>query len=413
MAQVVVIGGGMAGASLALLLARRTAHAITLIEQAVLAADELPDTPSYDARSTALALGSAEVMESIGVWRTLAPHAAPIRHINVSHAGHFGAAHLDAEEEGVAALGFVVENRHLGFSLLQALRETRVEIRAPASIGAVSRRGEGWQLSVNAGRPEAGARDVCAKDACDIGADLLVVADGARSTVRERLGISVRTHDYGTTAIVCNVTPVEPHADVAFERFTKDGALALLPLTDGRCAVVWTMPAARAEALRAATDEDFLAALSVGAGQRLGGFVHAGERNAYPVTTGTAGEQAVPGAVLLGNAAHLLHPVAGQGFNLTLRDAVTLADTLAGSPGTPVGELALLQHYVERRARDQQLTVGLSHGLPLLFAQQGPLFVAARDAGLLAFDLFRPLKREFARQAMGTGIFTGGTSRAG
>ncbi|MFP5383292.1 MAG: FAD-dependent monooxygenase, partial [Gammaproteobacteria bacterium] len=370
----------------------------------------LPDTPSYDARSTALALGSAEILDSVGAWRALAPHAAPIRHISVSHAGHFGAARLDATEENVAALGFVVENRRLGFSLLQALRETRVKIEAPAQISVAIRNGDGWRLVIDRAG-QGGAAD--GQHGIPFDADLLVIADGAQSALREQLGIRARTHDYGATAIVCNVTPVEPHGDVAFERFTRDGALAVLPLTEERCAIVWTVPAARAEVLLGQEDAVFLAALAAEAGGRLGGFAKAGQRSAYPVATVSAVEQVVPGAVLLGNAAHLLHPVAGQGFNLTLRDAATLADTLAGSLREPVGDLALLERYAARRARDQQLTTGLSHGLPSLFTQQSPLLVAARDAGLLAFDLFRPLKREFARQAMGTGIFTGGTSRAG
>lgn len=415
MAHIVIVGGGMGGASLALLLARRTPHDVTLVEQAVLAAGELPDTPSYDARSTALALGSAEILDSVGAWRALAPYAAPIRHISVSHAGHFGAARLDAVEEDVAALGFVVENRRLGFALLQALRETRVKIEAPAQISAVARNGDAWRLVVGAaGRDLPGAGSVRdGRHGIDVAADLLVIADGAQSALREQLGIRAHTHDYGARAIVCNVTPVEPHGDVAFERFTRDGALAVLPLTEERCAIVWTMPAARAADVLKQEDAVFLAALAAEAGGRLGGFAKAGQRSAYPVATVSAVEQVVPGAVLLGNAAHLLHPVAGQGFNLTLRDAATLSDMLAGSPREPVGDLALLECYAARRARDQQLTAGLSHGLPSLFTRQSPLLVAARDAGLLAFDLFRPLKREFARQAMGTGLFTGGTSRAG
>lgn len=391
----------MGGASLALLLAQRTGHDIVLVEQAVLAADSLPDTPSYDARSTALALGSAELLDALGAWRTLAPFAAPIRHIQVSHAGHFGAARLDAAGEGVAALGFVAENRHLGHALLQALRAARVELRAPARIETLARHGDGWSATLD--------------DGTLLSADLLVVADGVQSATREVLGINVREHDYAAVALVCNATPRQPHGDVAFERFTADGALAMLPLAQQRCAIVWSLPRARARALLAADDAAFAAELSQAAGNRLGGFTRVGARASYPLAKVVAAEQAVPGAVLLGNAAHLLHPVAGQGFNLTLRDAATLAATLAdaGAAGEPVGSLAVLQRYVAQRRRDQQLTTGLSHGLPLLFTQQNPVAVLARDAGLLAFDLFAPLKREFARQAMGIGLYTGGVSRAG
>lgn len=401
MARIVIVGGGMGGASLALLLAQRTAYDIVLIEQAALATDALPDTPSYDARSTALALGSAEILAAVGAWTTLAPLAAPIRHINVSHQGHFGAARLDAQDEGVAALGFVAENRHLGFALLKALRATRVDVRAPMRVETLVRAGDGWALTLI--------------DGSVLAADLLVVADGVQSAMRAVLGVGVQEHDYGATAIVCNVTPREPHGDVAFERFTVDGAVAILPLTGNRCAIVWSLPNARAQALLATQEPEFLAVLSEAAGNRLGGFVKVGARSGYPLVKIVAAEQAVPGAVLLGNAAHLLHPVAGQGFNLTLRDAAVLTATVADAEaaGEPVNELAVLLRYVAKRTRDQQLTAGLSHGLPWVFTSKNPLLALARDLGLVAFDVADPLKREFARQAMGVGVFTGGTSRAG
>lgn len=416
MAHIVIVGGGMGGASLALLLARNTPHDITLLEQAALASETLPDTPSYDARSTALALGSAEILDSLNVWKTLAPFAAPIRHIQISHQGRFGAARLDAREENVAALGFVAENRHLGFALLRALRETRVNVRAPAKLAGASRDGERWQLTIDPSstaspdsiqRMSANAGSPLSESA--LAADLLIVADGVQSSLRTDLGITASEHAYGASAIVCNVTPREPHGGVAFERFTRDGAIAILPLRDKRCAIVWSQPDAQARAMLAANEEPFLSALSDAAGNRLGGFVKTGVRTAYPLTRVIAAEQAVPGAVLLGNAAHLLHPVAGQGFNLTLRDAVALSATIARADanGESIQALDVLLHYVALRSHDQHLTAGLSHGLPTLFGNDTPLLASARDLGLLAFDLVAPLKREFARQAMGIGVFTG------
>lgn len=411
MSHVLIVGGGMAGASLALLLAQRSTLRVTLVEQAALAVDSFPDTPSYDARSTALALGSAEIFSALGVWPTLAPYAAPIRHISISHRGRFGAARLDAVEQGVAALGFVAENRHIGYALLAALRATSVELRAPMRVAGAQRVGDGWSVEMADGER--------------ISADLLVIADGVNSLLRQALGIAVGSHDYGATALVCNLSTREPHAGVAFERFTNDGAIALLPLVSEqladrdtnshRMALVWSAPTARARELLAMPEREFIVELDEATGGRLGGIAKIGVRNAYPLVKTVAAEQAVPGAVLVGNAAHLLHPVAGQGFNLTLRDLAALADTLAQAErrNESVGDLAVLQRYVDARVRDQELTSGLSHRLPQLFGAENLLLSGGRDLGLLAFDLLAPLKREFARQTMGVGVFTGGVSRAG
>lgn len=411
MSRILIVGGGMAGASLALLLAQRSTHRVTLVEQAALAIDTFPDTPSYDARSTALALGSAEIFSALGVWKTLAPYAAPIRHISISHQGKFGSARLDAADEGVAALGFVAENRHIGFALLAALRATGVELRAPMRVAGAQRKGAGWSVEL--------------ADGAQTDADLLVIADGVHSILRQALGIAVDSHDYGHTALVANLSAREPHAGVAFERFTRDGAIALLPLVSEqlgdrerdshRLALVWSAPTARAQELLALPEREFIAQLDDATGGRLGGITKVGVRNIYPLVRRVAVEQAVPGAVLVGNAAHLLHPVAGQGFNLTLRDLAVLADTLAQAERQNefIGDMTVLQRYVDARAHDQQLTAGLSHRLPQVFGNDNPLLSGGRDLGLLAFDLIAPLKREFARQTMGVGVFTGGVSRVG
>lgn len=417
MARILIVGGGMAGASLALLLARRTVHAVVLAEQTPLVAGDFPAAPSYDARCSALALGTAEILDALGAWKTLAPCAAPITRIGISHQGHFGSAQIDAADEGVAALGFVAENRHIGHALLSALRATRVELRAPAKVLAVKRAGAVWIV------------DFAGGEKMDV--DLLVVADGAQSPLRKVLGILADHHDYGALALVANVSTREPHAGMALERFTRDGAVALLPLpgemqVDGetrvartagsrRMALVWSSPAARTQQLLALPDKEFLAELNLATGGRLGGIAHVGTRNSYPLVKVIANAQVVPGAVVVGNAAHLLNPVAAQGFNLTLRDLATLTATLvqADAQQEAIGELAVLQRYVDARARDQAITAGLSHGLSGLFGNDNPLLGSGRDLGLLAFDLLAPLKREFARQTMGVGIFTGGVSRAG
>jgi len=384
-----IIGGGLVGASLALALqagARERGWMIQLIEPFA-PGDEYQ--PSYDARSTALSYGTRLIYERLGIWAEIARRAEPIRRIHVSERGKFGATRLDASNEGVPALGYVVENAWIGHCLWQALDDTVITRRCPAEVAALEPIETGYRLTL--------------ADGATLDCALAVLADGGRSSLREQLGIHVRRRPYGQTALIANVTPGQPHQGLAYERFTEQGPMALLPLPDDRCALVWTRSHADAEQLALLDDRPFLEALQQAFGFRLGGFRQVGTRHLYPLALVEAEEQVRSGLVVLGNAAHSLHPIAGQGYNLSLRDVDALADALLSSRA-PLGDPALLHDYALRQQRDQWITVGFSDQVTRLFGDSGPFVSAARSLGLIGLDLLPPAKRWFARQAMGLGV---------
>ncbi|UCJ18165.1 2-octaprenyl-6-methoxyphenyl hydroxylase [Pseudomonas sp. MM211] len=389
-----IIGGGLVGASLALALqgeARKRGWRIALVEPF---APGEGYQPSYDARSTALSYGSRLIYEDLGLWPAIAQHATPIKQIHVSDRGRFAAARLSAEEEGVPALGYVVENAWLGHCLWQALDPEVILWRCPAQVERMEALPDGYRLTLD--------------DESLIDCSLAVLADGGRSSLREQLGITVNQRPYDQTAVIANITPSRPHAGEAFERFTESGPLALLPLSDNRCALVWTHPSGDVERLLKLDERAFLAELQEAFGYRLGALRQVGARVPYPLVLVEAAEQVRSNLVVLGNAAHSLHPIAGQGFNLSLRDVRALADTVLAS-SAPLGDLATLQRYASAQAGDQAFTVGFSDQVTRLFSTDQPLLAAGRNLGLLGLELLPPAKRWFARQAMGMG--TRGTQR--
>ncbi|WP_220811346.1 2-octaprenyl-6-methoxyphenyl hydroxylase [Pseudomonas paralcaligenes] len=390
-AQLVIVGGGLVGASLALALqagARARGWRIVLVEPF---APGDAWQPSYDARSSALSYGSRQIFERLGLWPALAERAEAITRIQVSDQGRFGATRLSAEDEGVPALGYVLENAWMGHCLWRALDPGVVEWRCPAEVTRMEALDDGYRLFLD--------------DDSSLDCDLAVLADGGRSGLREQLGIAVRHTPYDQCALIANVSTADAHGGQAFERFTEQGPLALLPLADDRSALVWTRPPVDAERLQRLPEREFLGELQQVFGYRLGALRQVGARHVYPLALVEATEQVRPHLVVLGNAAHSLHPVAGQGFNLSLRDAQALADTLLESEGG-VGEFATLQRYLERQRQDQALTVGFSDRVTRLFGRGESLLVAGRTLGLLGLDLLPPAKRWFARQAMGLGTRT-------
>ena len=383
-----IVGGGLVGASLALALqagAKARGWKIVMIEPFAPG-----DTyqPSYDARSSALSFGARQIYEQLGLWQAISRRAEPIRHIHVSDKGRFGAARLSAMDEGVPGLGYVVENAWLGQCLWQGLDKDVVSWRVPAEVTHMHPLVDGFRLGLS--------------DETEIECDLAVLADGGRSSLREQLGIAVDTTPYDQSALIANVSPDEAHDGQAFERFTEQGPMALLPLPDNRCALVWTRTADEVQRLMSLDDRGFLSELQGVFGYRLGTLKQVGARHAYPLSLIQAQEQVRSHLVVLGNAVHSLHPIAGQGFNLSLRDAASLAEVLLSSNKT-LGDLTTLQAYRDRQYLDQKLTVGFSDQVTRLFGSQQSAITAGRNIGLLGLDLLPSAKRWFARQAMGLG----------
>ena len=389
MAALAIVGGGLVGASLALALqggAKERGWTIELIEPFEPGNDY---QPSYDARSTALSYGTRLIYQRLGVWDEIAERAEPISDIHVSDRGRAGVTRLDAASQLVPALGYVVENAWIGHCLWQALDDDVVIRHCPAEVERMRAVPAGYQLTLTDGQM--------------LDCDLAVLADGGRSGLREQLGIEIKQSPYGQMALIANVTPGMPHGGRAFERFTDEGPMALLPLPDNRCALVWTRPERDAARLVAIPEADFLEELQQAFGYRLGGFRQVGARHLYPLVLIEAEEQVRSGLVVLGNAAHSLHPIAGQGYNLSLRDTEALAVALLSSSAPP-GDLSVLQAYHRQQRSDQRLTVGFSDQLTQLFGDSGRLSIAGRNLGLLGLDLLPPAKAWFARQAMGMGV---------
>jgi 2-octaprenyl-6-methoxyphenol hydroxylase len=390
--QLSIVGGGMVGACLALALqafAKQAGWRIRLVEAHPPGEGQ---QTSYDARATALSHGSRLLLERLGVWAELAKGAEPIRRIHVSDRGHPGVTRLEAQQEGVPALGYVVENALLGKVLLGALDHDVVEWLAPARVSRVQPQAGGYALDVEQNGVTQQLRT-----------DLLVLADGGRSGLLEQLGVHREVKPYGQMAIIANVSSSEGHDSVAYERFTQSGPLALLPLSGKRSALVWTLPEEEAAGVASLPDQAFLARLQEAFGYRMGALTQVGSRACYPLQLIEAQEQVRPHLVVLGNAAHSLHPIAGQGFNLSLRDTLALADTLiaAGRQQRLPGELATLQQYLQRQQQDQRQTVAFSDYLTRLFSNSQPLLTMGRNLGLLGLDMLPPARRLFARRAMG------------
>lgn len=388
----------MVGVTLALLLARAPGLRITLVEAVtfpVLAPGEpLPYRPSFDARNTALSRRTVATYRELGLWDELQTHACPILQVHVSERGHFGMARLRAEEEGVESFGQVIENAWLGLVLLRALRACpNVTVLDGVQLTGLAPGAECITAQLQRGEQRFTRH-----------APLLVAADGAHSPSRRLLGVPAQHTDYAQVALVTTVATHLPHAHIAFERFTESGPIAVLPLPgDTRRAVVWTLPAGQERALIDCPDEEFLARLQAAFGRRAGRFIRTAPRFAYPLTLTVAQQQALPRAVILGNAAHTLHPVAGQGFNLCLRDCLALAERLlaAHRAGQDLGALALLQDYEAARHQDQRNVIRFSDGIVRGFSNALPGLTLARNLGLVAFDLLPAAKQALARYAMG------------
>jgi 2-octaprenyl-6-methoxyphenol hydroxylase len=387
--DVAVVGGGMVGASLALALAG-SGRRVLLAESVPFGATS---QPSFDERTTALGNASQRIFASLGVWEAIRPEACAIAAIHVSDAGRFGFSRLTAAEQGIEAFGYVVPNRRIGAALWERLRAAPdIALHVPARVVEVSVTAGGVELDV--------AHDSGWQ--ARVSARLVVAADGAHSRIRAAAGIEASIEDYDQVAVVANVSVDRPHGGMAYERFTPEGPLAVLPLFDGTLAVIWACRPERAGQLLSLDEHEYLRQLQQRFGWRAGRFVHAGRRGSYPLKLTRATATIAPRTVLIGNAAQALHPVAGQGFNLGLRDAAMLAEVIVNAEGE-LGAPHLLQRFAAWRARDRRGVVGFTDGLVRLFGARGAGAGLLRDLGLLLFDLAPPAKSALARVSAGIG----------
>ncbi|CNH19967.1 2-octaprenyl-6-methoxyphenyl hydroxylase [Yersinia enterocolitica] len=384
--SVIIVGGGMAGATLALAISSLT-HGrmpVALVEA------QRPDSrqhPGFDARAIALAHGTCQQLDSIGLWSALADCATAIEHVHVSDSGHSGFVNLRAPDYRVPALGQVIELCDAGkrlFALLQ--KAPGVTLHCPAKMVDVVRTAEFATVTLDNGQ--------------QLHAKLLVAADGSHSALAQACNIQWQQQDYQQIAVIANVTTSELPNGRAFERFTHHGPLALLPMSQGRSSLVWCHAKEDRAQVDSWDDARFLAELQRAFGWRLGKMLHAGKRHSYPLQLLTATRHVSHRLALVGNAAQTLHPIAGQGFNLGLRDVMSLAETIARAGNDP-GDYKVLSQYQLRREPDQQATIGITDGLIRLFANRyGPL-VVGRNLALMSMEQIPAIRDTFARRTLG------------
>ena len=387
--DLIIVGGGMVGASLACALDKQDLR-IAIIEAVPYQADQ---QPSYDDRAIALSFGTRRIFDGMDLWPDIQPQVTPIERIHVSDQGRFGFTRLDCQQEGVDALGYVITARELGSSLINRLEQlNNLTLISPATL-----------TDLKLGAEHATAVLEHDGKTRTLTSQLIVAADGGNSAIRKQLDIRTSDQDYQQTAIINNITPERPHQHVAYERFTQHGPLALLPMPDNRCAVVWTCNPKDVDRLLALEEKEFLAELQPCFGYRLGRFLKAGKRSAYPLRLIQAREQVRNRLTLIGNAAHTLHPIAGQGFNLGLRDVAALAQILseARQQQKDIGNLTILEDYAHWRRRDHRQVIAFTNTLVGTFSNRFPPLSLARNLGLLAMDIMPPLKHSLARHAMG------------
>lgn len=376
--DILIVGGGLIGASLLLAL-RGLGYSALLVESQSFNNRTQAD---FDARSLALSPASQRILTMLGLWNILKQHATPIELIHVSEQHRFGMSRLQGNKQD--PLGYVLEMQHMNQAVQQLLYSE--QLLACAQVSAFDSETNTVTINTAAGIQK-------------IKGQLIVAADGAESTMRRLCKLSAVTKYYNQQAIVANVGLLKPHANKAFERFTTNGPLALLPMEDKRMSLVWAMTPEKAKQMMTCTDAEFLRQLQHTFGYRQGRFTKIGRRSTYLLKQIVMPQQTKDSVVFLGNAAHTLHPVAGQGFNLGLRDVAALAQCIS-----ELGlNAAMLEQYVQMRKRDQQVITGFTDTLIRLFCNKLPGMGLMRGASLMAFDNLPLLKNMLARYARGFG----------
>lgn len=388
--DLLIVGGGLVGGSLALGL-RGSSLRIGVIES-------VPETQRLAAaagdRALALAWGSAQILDQLGIWQAAKAKAVPIKHIHVSDRGHFGKVRLSADRDSVDALGYVVTARALEEAIAEALRESSIVVHCPARIIGLKAGSEAVHVSLKQGDKNLG-----------LTARLLVAADGGNSTVRKLLEIGQSVRDYGQTAIVTEVSTERCNGFTAYERFTESGPLALLPVGKAVSSVVWTRKSREAAELLTVSDSEFTECLQSAFGFWLGRIALASNRQGFPLKLVRTERMTEERVVLIGNAVHQLHPVAGQGFNLGLRDVALLVEMLLTRLefNEDIGAKAFLDRYARARQGDLSRAVRFTDGIVQIFSTDSWPLAFSRNLGLLALDNWGQGKRLLAQYAMGLG----------
>lgn len=381
--DVVIVGGGLVGASCALGLKNAAPNlSIAVIEASEISADY---HPSFDDRSIALAEQSVQYLQSINAFDTSASFAAAIKKVTVSDRGHFGKTHIDCQDYQQQALGYVIEVNPFGRSLHQQLAKTDITFYCPDSLTELKYLNDHVSLTLTSNQ--------------QLTAKLLVVADGANSPTRQLANIEFTTKPYQQAAIIANIEVAAGHNNHAFERFTEHGPMALLPMSNNRYSLVWCMEPEQIEATLALDDAAFVNALQTAFGYRAGQFTKVGMRTSYPLVYGRAESLSAHRTVLIGNAGHAIHPIAGQGFNLGLRDVQLLSALI--TKDKPLGDYHFIADYAKQRKQDINTVMTLTDGLVRLFSNSSRLLAFGRSCGLLAMSLSDTFKTPLAKQLMG------------
>ena len=396
--EVIIVGGGMVGLSLALMLAKQNI-AVKLLEAIKYPnyddVNLAPYHSSFDARNSALSRRTVQIYQELGLWSALQEHATPIFEVNITEQGSFGKARLKAEQEKVESFGQVIENAWLGRVLLtEVQKQPFIELIDGVQVTQLTQDADMAYIDASRGEEQ-----------LSLQAKLVIAADGRDSFCRKALGIGASEHDYDQVAIVTTVQTSKPHNHVGFERFSSLGPLALLPLPgEYRRSVVWPVKkGTEGEWLGDENDQHFLDALQETYGDRAGKFQKTGKRFSFPLSQVLADKQAVGRLVLMGNAAHTIHPVAGQGFNLCMRDAHVLVRYLTEqiAQNADLGDTEILQAYETSRLTDQQRVIKFCDSVVRGFSNSNPILKFIRNTGLVAFDTIPGIKPLVANYAMG------------
>lgn len=386
--KVIIVGGGMTGASLALAISAFSQGKV----QVSLIEARLPNKthPAFDARTIALAYGTSQQFNQIGIWHGFKKYVTPITNIHVSDYGHAGAVNMYAKDYSLLALGYVVELQDAGNYLFEQLKKAPgVELYCPDEVIAVERTMEHVSVKLTSGKVLIG--------------QLLVAADGSDSTIGKISQIEWQRSSYQQCAIIANILTSQAPQGQAFERFTQHGPLAMLPMSKGRSALVWCHPLENQQSIMQWSDDQFMTELQKWFGWRLGEIKAVSERYCFPLLLSQAKRLISHRLVLVGNAAQTLHPIAGQGFNLGMRDVMILANIISevANHGGDMGAYSLLMQYQMQRHDDRQSTIKLTDNLVHLFSNNHLICAIGRNVGLMALETLPLIRDILAHQAMG------------